>query len=103
MPPLLLPTLSKAIAENTDAELIFVENLSPEFGPAGAMPFKEKLEWCERACRGRKIDTVIGPGADESILTRWNYIKTDLASSNRDWRHDREKLQQAIEARVFRR
>ena len=101
MPPLLLPTLAKAIALNTNAELIFVENLSPEFGPAGKMAFKQKLEWCERACKGRKIDTIIGPGTEDEVSQAWRYLETDLASSNRDWRHDREKLQIAIEARIF--
>ncbi|RJX68472.1 YvcK family protein [Vibrio sinensis] len=96
MPPLLLSELARSIAKNTQAKLVFVENLSPEFGPAGRMSLKEKLEWCERACQGRQIDYVLGD-TPHPELSEWNCITTDLASPNRDWRHDRAKLQGAIE------
>ncbi|MEH0665560.1 uridine diphosphate-N-acetylglucosamine-binding protein YvcK [Vibrio scophthalmi] len=96
MPPLLLPELSKAIALNQKATLIFVENLSKEHGPAGKMSLREKLEWCERACQGRRIDVVLGD-TPHPELSEWNCVTTPLASPNRDWRHDRVKLQRAIE------
>ena len=96
MPPLLLPEIGRAIANNLKAKVIFVENLSPEFGPAGQMTLEEKLDWCERSCQGRQIDIVLGDKAHPE-LQRWNCITTPLASPNRDWRHDRIKLQQAIE------
>ncbi|OAJ94045.1 YvcK family protein [Vibrio bivalvicida] len=96
MPPLLLPEVGRAIANNRTAKLVFVENLSPEFGPAGQMTLQEKLEWCERSCQGRKIDVVLGE-APHPELDGWNCVTTPLASPNRDWRHDRAKLQQAIE------
>lgn len=97
MPPLLLPEVGRAIASNTKAQLIFVENLSPEYGPAGKMTLKEKLEWCERSCRGRKIDVVLGEEPHPE-LSDWNCVTVPLASPNRDWRHDRSKLQQAVES-----
>lgn len=94
MPPLLLPEIGQAILLNRKAKLIFIENLSPETGPAGKMTINQKLEWCERACRGRTIDVVIGDTPHTDF--HWNFFKADLASSNRDWRHDREKLLNAI-------
>ncbi len=100
MPPLLLPKLAQAIAQNTKAKLIFVENLSPEYGPAGRMTLKQKLEWCERACRMRKIDVVIGPEEHSELKQHWNCVTRDLASPNREWRHDRSKLQSAIEEQL---
>ncbi|WP_028865946.1 YvcK family protein [Psychromonas aquimarina] len=96
MPPLLLPEIGHAILNNPDAKLIFIENLSPEYGPAGRMDIKQKLEWCERACRGRKIDVIIGDTAHPELESEWNFFKADLASPNRDWRHDRDKLMRAI-------
>ncbi len=96
MPPLLLPEVGRAIANNRKAKLVFVENLSPEYGPAGHMTLQEKLEWCERSCQGRKIDVVLGEEPHPE-LEGWNCVTTPLASPNRDWRHDRAKLQQAIE------
>ncbi|GAK86592.1 LPPG:FO 2-phospho-L-lactate transferase like CofD-like [Vibrio ponticus] len=95
MPPLLLPEVGRAIAQNRNAKLVFVENLSPEYGPAGRMELREKLEWCERACQGRKLDVVLGDHPHPE-LSEWNCITTDLASPNRDWRHDRQKLHAAI-------
>lgn len=97
MPPLLLSEIGRAIENNQKAQLVFVENLSPEYGPAGKMTLKEKLEWCERACRGRKIDVVLGEEPHPE-LSDWNCITTPLASPNRDWRHDRSKLQSAVES-----
>jgi len=95
MPPLLLPEVGRAICNNATAQLVFVENLSPEYGPAGRMTLQEKLEWCERACYGRKLDVVLGD-TPHPELQEWNCITTELASPNRDWRHDRDKLHQAI-------
>ncbi len=101
MPPLLLPELGKAIASNRKAKVIFVANLSPEYGPAGRMSKKQKLEWCERAMQGRKIDVVLAEKAEQEILDKWNVITESLASPNRDWRHDRNKLKRAIEAQLL--
>ncbi|EOB6259103.1 YvcK family protein [Vibrio fluvialis] len=100
MPPLLLPEMGQAIENNTRAKLIFVENLSPEYGPAGRMTLRQKLEWCERACHGRKIDVVIGAEAHPDLDSEWNCVTRDLASPNRDWRHDRVKLRKAIEEQL---
>ncbi|ABM03667.1 hypothetical protein UPF0052 and CofD [Psychromonas ingrahamii 37] len=96
MPPLLLPEIGRAILNNQNAKVIFVENLSPEGGSAGRMKIKQKLEWCERACQGRKIDVVIVDSSYLDIEPEWLFFKADLASPNRDWRHDREKLKKAI-------
>ncbi|BDR12945.1 YvcK family protein [Vibrio sp. STUT-A11] len=101
MPPLLLPELGKAIANNKNAKVIFVANLSPEYGPAGRMSMEQKLEWCERALQGRKIDVVLAEKAEQQVLDRWNVVTESLASSNRDWRHDRNKLKQAIEDQLL--
>lgn len=98
MPPLLLPEIGHAILNNQKAKLIFIENLSPETGPAGRMTINQKLEWCERACRGRKIDVVVGDNDHPDF--NWNLFKADLASPNRGWRHDREKLLHAICAQL---
>lgn len=98
MPPLLLPEIGRAMLNNQTAKVIFIENLSPEYGPAGRMKIKQKLEWCERACQGRKIDVVIVDSSHPDIDPGCFVFKADLASPNRDWRHDREKLKKAIVA-----
>lgn len=98
MPPLLLADLSQAINSNTKAKVVFVENLSPEYGPAGRMTLEQKLQWCERALHGRKLDVILGEQAHPDICSRWNCMTQPLASPNRDWRHDRNKLKEAIES-----
>jgi uncharacterized cofD-like protein len=97
MPPLLLADLSQAISSNTKAKVVFVENLSPEYGPAGRMTLEQKLQWCERALHGRKLDVILGEQAHPDICERWYCMTQPLASPNRDWRHDRNKLKEAIE------
>ena len=96
MPPLLLPEIGYAIFRNNCAKLIFIENLSPEYGPAGRMTLRQKIEWCERACRGRKIDVLLSDTEHPDLKEKWNCVVEDLASPNRDWRHDREKLHRAV-------
>jgi uncharacterized cofD-like protein len=96
MPPLLLPEINRAIKSNQKAKLILVENLSPEFGPAGRMSMKQKIQWIERACQGRKLDVIIGEQPHPELENEWNIVTRDLASLNRSWRHDREKLRLAI-------
>lgn len=97
MPPLLLPDIGKAIAQNTQAKLVFVDNLDNEFGPAGMMNLEEKLKWCQRACDGRKVDILLGENFSESVDQNYQCIEVNLASPNHEWRHDRKKLQQEIE------
>ena len=60
------------------------------------MNIKQKLEWCERACGGRKIDMLIGETLDPTLESKCEFYQADLASNNRDWRHDRDKLMKAI-------
>lgn len=96
MPPLLLPEIGRAINENRSAKVVFVENLSPEYGPAGRMSLEQKLEWCERACKGRKIDVVLGDTPHPELEQKWNCVTVSLASPNREWRHDRDKLHHSI-------
>ncbi|WP_372882720.1 uridine diphosphate-N-acetylglucosamine-binding protein YvcK [Psychromonas sp.] len=100
MPPLLLPEIGRAIRNNHKAKVIFIENLSSESGPAGRMSIKQRLEWCERACRGRKIDVVIVDSSHSANDPGWFFFKADLASPNREWRHDRDKLKHAIIAQL---
>jgi len=95
MPPLLLPELGQAIANNRTATLIFIENLSPESGPAGKMSIQQKLAWCQDACAGRYIDLLISPVQPEVTL-KCPFFFADLASENSPWRHDRDKLLAAI-------
>ncbi|MGF1765656.1 uridine diphosphate-N-acetylglucosamine-binding protein YvcK [Aliivibrio kagoshimensis] len=102
MPPLLLPELGKAIGVNTAAKLVFIDNLSPEAGPASYMDKRSMLEWCERACQGRKVDSIIGDITYPELVDDYHCITAQLASPNHEWRHNREKLKEAIEQLIIR-
>ncbi len=97
MPPLLLPELGKAIAEQTQAKVIFIDNLDNEYGPAGMMTLEKRLQWCQRACDGRKVDILLGENFSDELKANYQCIEVNLASPNHEWRHDRKKLQQEIE------
>ncbi|GAM72104.1 2-phospho-L-lactate transferase like [Vibrio sp. JCM 19236] len=96
MPPLLLPEVGRAIKANQKAKVVFVENISPEYGPAGRMSFEQKLDWITRACQGRKPDIILGHEPHLELEGEWNIVTRDLASYTRGWRHDRDKLRDAI-------
>ncbi|GAM65871.1 hypothetical protein JCM19232_5447 [Vibrio ishigakensis] len=96
MPPLLLPEVGRAIKANQKAKVVFVENISPEYGPAGRMSFEQKLDWITRACQGRKPDIILGHEPHPELEGEWNIVTRDLASYTRGWRHDRDKLRDAI-------
>jgi len=100
MPPLLLPEIGQAIANNRAAKLLFIENLSPESGPAGKMSIQQKLEWCQKACAGRSVDLLIGPVMHTDLNLKWPFFQAELASEQHPWRHDREKLMAAIAAQL---
>ncbi|MDC0612540.1 uridine diphosphate-N-acetylglucosamine-binding protein YvcK [Vibrio sp.] len=100
MPPLLLKGISQAIARNKKAKLLFIQNLAPEYGPAGKMTFEEEINWCENACHGRKIDLIIGEKVPSKQL-QIQFVEKPLASSGRRWRHDREKLREALNEIIF--
>lgn len=61
------------------------------------MTLQEKLTWCQRACDGREIDVLLGKDDYEAFTGVREIVTIDLASANHQWRHDRTKLQKAIE------
>lgn len=96
MPPLLIPEIGRAIAANSQAKLLFIDNLSPETGPVTKMDINSKLSWLADACGGRQVDVLIGQDKPHELAPQWDFYRTDLASENRRWRHDRDKLRTAI-------
>lgn len=96
MPPLLLQEINEAIATNKQAKLVFIDNLSKEFGPAGKMNHATMLEWCTKACSGREVDIILTDKSLPELADKFDCRQRELASPSRHWRHDREKLRHAI-------
>ncbi|PSV39916.1 uridine diphosphate-N-acetylglucosamine-binding protein YvcK [Photobacterium sp. GB-210] len=96
MPILLLRDLGIAL-KNSNAQIVFITNLDKEHGPAGKMSLETMLHWCERAMNGRKIDTILTDKLHTDLNNKFNLQIEDLASSNHEWRHDRDKLKHAVD------
>ncbi|KJF95478.1 hypothetical protein UB33_12420 [Photobacterium angustum] len=96
MPVLLLRDLGIAL-KNSNAQIVFITNLDKEHGPAGKMSLETMLHWCERAMNGRKIDTILTDKLHTDLNSKFNLQIEDLASSNHEWRHDRDKLKHAVD------
>lgn len=96
MPILLLRDLGIAL-KNSNAQIVFITNLDKEHGPAGKMSLETMLHWCERAMNGRKIDTILTDKLPTDLNSKFNLQIEDLASSNHEWRHDRDKLKHAVD------
>ncbi len=95
------PSSWESIAENTKAKgYLHWKRFRQNMAPAGKMTLQEQLEWCERTCKARKIDVVLGNAPHPELEGLGTASHFDLASPNRDWRHDRLKLQQAIQAQL---
>lgn len=96
MPPLLLKDIAHAL-NITRAKIVFITNLDKEPGPAGMMSLTDMLNWCERSMEGRKIDWVLADKPLTGLGADYNIHVAELASSHHQWRHDRNKLKQAVE------
>ncbi|WP_299013646.1 uridine diphosphate-N-acetylglucosamine-binding protein YvcK [uncultured Photobacterium sp.] len=100
MPPLLLKEMGMAL-KNSKAKVIFVTNLDFENGPAGMMSLETMLHWCERAMEGRHLDGILTDRHHPDLPVRYQQIIENLASSNHEWRHDRDKLKHAIDKLII--
>ncbi len=93
MPPLLIEDIQHAIAQS-QAQIIYIDNLVAENSPAGRLTTLERLTWLERYLQGAKINAVISPKAPE--ITHIPVISTVKAEQDTEHRHDAESLLIAI-------
>lgn len=96
MPPLLLKETEVAL-RGCRGKIVFVTNLDKEKGPAGMMSLQQMLYWCERAMGGRQVDSILADRYHDELDAKYHQHVEVLASNNHEWRHDREKLKQAVD------
>ncbi|PSW21078.1 hypothetical protein C9I98_03760 [Photobacterium sanctipauli] len=96
MPVLLLKEVELAL-KKSQATIVFITNLDKEKGPAGMMSLEQMLHWCERSMGGRQVDKILTDKKLELLDAKYDQCVEDLASNNHEWRHDRDKLKQAID------
>lgn len=93
MPPLLIDDIQLAIAES-QAQIIFVDNLVAENSPAGSLTTFERVSWLERHLRGSKVNAVISSNASGiDHIPVINTVKPELDALHR---HDSDSLLIAI-------
>ncbi|MDN7123771.1 gluconeogenesis factor YvcK family protein [Pseudidiomarina terrestris] len=93
MPPLLVDKIVETIASN-DAPVIFIDNLLPEYSPAGELPLSVRLDWLRSVVGHDIIDFVITNIADPNLtIPHLNSIK---AAADAPQRHDKESLRNTL-------
>ncbi|MBV7315703.1 uridine diphosphate-N-acetylglucosamine-binding protein YvcK [Shewanella sp. NIFS-20-20] len=93
MPPLLLPSIAKAIA-STQADIVFIDNIADEQSSASQLSFEDKIKYCERFIGHGRINYYLKHG--EKMQTG-RLIQAPLDSRNQPGRHERQVLQQYLE------
>lgn len=96
IPPLLLPEIATILRE-TQATVIFVDNLGIEHSAAAQLSLCQRVEWIENTIGKSIIDIVITqPETSISCLSK-RMIKTPLKDSQIEYRHDLNLLRSALE------
>ncbi|GGI90597.1 uridine diphosphate-N-acetylglucosamine-binding protein YvcK [Shewanella gelidii] len=93
MPPLLMPELGKAI-QDSNAKLIYIDNIGQEAAPAGNISLEQRIAWCEKLIGLKKIDQIIcheSVSCDDERIVRYA-----LKNQFNPALHDKEALIKAI-------
>ncbi|MFC0444905.1 uridine diphosphate-N-acetylglucosamine-binding protein YvcK [Pseudidiomarina halophila] len=93
MPPLLVDKIVETIA-SSKAPVIFIDNLLPEYSPAGELPLSQRLDWLTSTIGHDIIDLVITNNADAGLTTP--HINSIKAAADAPQRHDKESLRNAL-------
>ncbi|GIU02258.1 uridine diphosphate-N-acetylglucosamine-binding protein YvcK [Shewanella algidipiscicola] len=93
MPPLLLPILSEALA-NSNAKVIFIDNLTAEPSSTVNFNLEKRLHWCEQVLGNKVVNHVLCHG--EQCHTDGNITYFPLRSKHHVGLHDRSALAEAI-------
>lgn len=97
MPVLLIEELAFAI-QQSQAKVVFIDNLALETGPAGELSLNDRVQWIERQIGYQRLNAVITTLTSTEKLPQHIYVlRQDLHSEDICYRHDRSKLCQAID------
>ncbi|MFT6977890.1 MAG: putative cofD-like protein [Shewanella psychromarinicola] len=99
LPPLLIPQLTKSIRDS-QAHVILVDNLTPEYSPASTFSIEDKIAWFNQLIGKEVIADVIQHGnkielaCSEANGVRFNHFP--LVSQHHPGLHDKLALAEAI-------
>ncbi|WGE34707.1 uridine diphosphate-N-acetylglucosamine-binding protein YvcK [Actinobacillus genomosp. 1] len=96
MPPLLIDEIAKAI-RTSQANIIFIDNIVQESGPAGSLSLYDRVEWLEKQIgQGRLNGVITTPNNEYSLPVHITILQKSLSDDEVAYRHDRNKLSKAI-------
>ncbi len=96
MPPLLIDEIAKAI-RTSQANIIFIDNIVQESGPAGSLSLYDRVEWLEKQIgQGRLNGVITTPNNEYSLPVHITILQKSLSDDEVAYRHDRNNLSKAI-------
>ncbi|WP_373766475.1 uridine diphosphate-N-acetylglucosamine-binding protein YvcK [Glaesserella sp.] len=96
MPSLLIPEIAEAIHQS-DAKVIYIDNIGKEHGIAGTLSLNHRVMWLERAIGPQRLDGIITlPSETVRLPSYITVLRQDLSADDVTYRHDRYKLSKAI-------
>ena len=97
IPPLLVENFAQTIAES-NAPVIFIDNLVAENSPAGELSLSERLKWLEQQIGVQLIDGVITNQASDGLdLPTFDHVNHSIEAPQR---HEANSLLAALDAAV---
>ncbi|MFM5132717.1 gluconeogenesis factor YvcK family protein [Aeromonas rivipollensis] len=100
MPPLLLSEIAEAI-RGSGAIVVFISNLVAENGPAGKLTLSHQHRWLEERIGQGRIDAILAPEGHGAPELQHCLVQASLGEAALPHRHDRLKLQQALDAVIL--
>ncbi|MDY2948015.1 MAG: uridine diphosphate-N-acetylglucosamine-binding protein YvcK [Mannheimia varigena] len=97
MPNLLVSDIAQAISQS-QARVIFIDNIGQEHGPAGNLSLNQRVEWIENCIGQSRINGVITTDDEQSELPlHIQTLRKNLSADDVYYRHDRHKLSKTID------
>ncbi|MDD0824827.1 uridine diphosphate-N-acetylglucosamine-binding protein YvcK [Mannheimia sp. AT1] len=101
MPNLLVAGIAQAITESS-AQVIFIDNIGQEHGPAGELSLNQRIQWIENCIGQSRVNAVITTDEEQAILpANINVLRQNLSAEDVYYRHDRNKLSKAIDSLII--
>lgn len=92
MPNLLLADIAQAINQS-NARVIFIDNIGKEHGIAGTLSLADRIQWLENHIGKQRLNGVITPLEEtDQIPPHITTLQQDLHADDILYRHDRYKL-----------
>lgn len=96
MPALLIPELALAIRQS-QAKIIFIDNIGQEHDPSGTLSLMQRVQWLERYIGEKRLNGIITMREPIAALPHLVQLQKNLRADDIDYRHDRNKLCAAID------